>query len=271
LPRDRAREIAVTTDSHPEAPRQTGRGAPDRLGEVDEPGPPPPPRAVVEAARHQRRHRRRVMLVVAAAVLVIGTPVTLAIIAAVSAPEPDVAGAADPDPDASGLEPPGLDELSGHDADWVKLLRDVDDSERAMLAFQDELAGIAERARQEESTDPLDEVRTTAADAASALAQVRSRLVERAGDGRIEEVRQAYLEHHDAWADYLDAVVEQPTLVGASGAASQWRLTINTSGATFAHQLREALRDARVDPAIRTFAHDLLRRGFEESAGAPDA
>ena len=261
----------MTTDSHPEAPRQAGRGAPDGMGEVDEAGPPPVPWAVVEAAHQQRRRRRHLVLAIAAAVVVIGTPVTLAIIAAASAPEPDVQGTADHDPDARGLEPPGLDELSGHDADWVKLLRDVDDSERAMLAFQHELAEIAERARQEELSDPLDEVRTAAADAGSALQEVRSRLVERAGDGRLEDVRQAYLEHHDAWADYLDAVVEQPTLVGAPGAASQWRLSINTSGATFAGELREAIRDARVDPAIRTFARDLLRRGFDESAGAPNA
>jgi hypothetical protein len=260
----------VTTDSHPEAPRQTGRGAPDRLGEADEAGPPPIPRTVVEAARQQRRRRRRVVLAVAAAVVVIGTPVTLAVIAAASAPEPDDPGTANDGADDSGIEPPGLDELSGHDADWVKLLRDVDDSEQAMLAFQHELADIAERVRRDELSDPLGEVRSAAADAVDALEGVRSRLVERAVDGRLEEVRQAYLEHHDAWADYLDAVVEQPTLVGASGAASQWRLSINTSGATFARELREAVRDARVDPAVRLFARDLLRRGFDESAATPD-
>ncbi len=241
------------------------------MGETGEVGPPPPPREVIAAARQQRRRRRRVVLVVAAAVVVIGTPVTLAVIAAASAPDPASEAAAGHDAAANEVEPPGLDELSGYDAAWAKLLRDVDDSERAMLAFQHQLAEIAERVRQEEPADPLDEVRAAAADAGAALGEVRSRLVERAGDGRLEEVRQAYLEHHDAWADYLDAVVEEPTLVGASGSASQWRLSINTSGATFARELREAVRDARVDPAIRAFARDLLRRGFDESAGAPDA
>jgi hypothetical protein len=261
----------VTTESDPEAPRQTGRGAPDGMDEVGEAGPPPVPRAVVEAARQQRRRRRRLVLAVAAAVVVIGTPVTLAVVAAASAPEPDGSGTATHDAEDDDLEPPGLDGLSGHGADWVKLLRDVDDSERAMLAFQNELAEIAERVRQDELEEPLDEVRAAAADAGSALQEVRSRLVERAADGRLEEVRQAYLEHHDAWADYLEAVVEQPTLVGASGAAAQWRLSINTSGATFARELREAVRDARVDPAIRTFARDLLRRGFDETGATPDA
>ena len=261
----------MTTEPRPEAPRQAARGAADGMGEVDEPGPPPPPQAVVEAAREQRRRRRRVALVIAAAVVVIGTPVTLAIIAALSAPDPDVEASAGLDADSRELEPAGLDQLSGYDAAWAQLLRDVDDSELAMLAFQDELAEIAGRAGQEELADTLAEVRTAAAGAGRELGEVRSRLVERAGDGRLEEVRQAYLEHHDAWADYLDAVVEEPSLVGATGAASQWRLSINTSGETFARELREAVRDARVDPAIRAYARDLLRRGFDESAGTPDA
>ena len=261
----------MTTDSHPEAPRHTRRGAPDGVDEVAEDGPPPVPRVVVEAAQQQRRRRRRVVLAAAAAVVVIATPVTLAVIAAVSAPDADAPGTASHDADERGIEPPGLDELSGHDADWVKLLRDVDDSEQAMLGFQHDLAEIVEQVRQEQLSDPLDEVRAAAADAGGALKDVRSRLVERAGDGRLEGVRQAYLEHHDAWADYLDAVVEQPALVGASGTASPWRLSINTSGATFARELREAVRDARVDPVVRTFARDLLRRGFDDAAGTPEA
>lgn len=212
------------------------------------------------------------MLAVLAAAVVIGTPVTLAVLAAASGSvaEPGASRA----PEEAGQAEPGpvdLDGLTGRDAAWGRLLRDIEESERAMMEFQRELASIAQRAGDDELSDPLDEVRAAAADGAAALVEARARLTASTGDGRLEAVRVAYLEHHDAWADYLDAVAEEPTLVGTSDSAAQWRLTIDTSGATFARELRDAVADARLAPEIHTYARDILTEGFGDPAATPDA
>lgn len=262
----------MTNEPHPEAPRRDGRGGPDDAGGPVEEGPPPPPPAVVEAARAERRRRRRLVLALLAAAVVVGTPVTLAVLAATSDPvaEPDGSRAPD-DTEQAEPRPPDLEGLSGRDAAWGRLLRDIDESEQAMTAFQRELASIAERAGDDELSDPLDEIRAAAADGAAALEEARARLTASTGDGRLEAVRVAYLEHHDAWADYLDAVAEEPALVGASDSASQWRLRINTSGATFARELRDAVADARLAAEIRTYARDILSEGFGDPTAVPDA
>lgn len=256
-------------------------------------GPPPAPPADVRAtdddpAPAARRRRRRVTLAVLAAVLVIGTPVGLAIAASLSAPDVAAdpragggaggeAGAADA-PDADGAERPtelrrpDPDELTGRDATWAQLLGHVDDSEQAMLAFQQRLERIAADADtgDEVEVDRLtDRIRRAADAGARQLAEVRPRLTTSIGDGAVEEVRVAYLVHHDAWADYLDAMAEEPRLVVGGQDAGRWRLTIDTSGEAFAQQLRTAL-GSDADPEVRAYARDILRRGFDDPAGTVD-
>jgi hypothetical protein len=212
---------------------------------------------------------------VVAAALTLGTPVTLAVLAAMSAPAgPGVEAGEQSQPGASdGQEaaPAGPDpaELSGRDAAWAQLLGDVDDSEQAMLAFQQELRAIAASAEDVDRGEVLARVRAAATDGARALAEVRPRLVAAEGDGPVERVRAAYLAHHDAWADYLDAVGEAPSLLGEGATAARWRLAIDSSGETFARELRDAVDDD-TDPAVRAYARDILRRGFDEHGGATD-
>ena len=245
------------------------------------------------------------MLAIVAVVAVIGTPVGLAIAAAVSAPDappaqpdeidglgdagrpenpspgsgaaaedrpPGSGAAAEDRPPGSGAaaeadaEAPDADRLSGRDATWAALLRDVDHSERVMLAFQRELAGIAAAGPDHDRGQLLARVRAVAAEGVEALALVRPRLAASVGDGRVEEVRTLYLAHHDAWADYLDAVVEEPGLVGRQDIDAVWRLSIETSGRAFARQLRDAV-GPQEDPAVRAYARDILRRGFGDPAG----
>jgi hypothetical protein len=222
-------------------------------------------------------------LLLAAGVLVIGTPVVLTVVAALSAPQappaPQAASggpgtldgpdASDESVDADGLAGPDPAELSGRDASWARLLGDVEDSEQAMLAFQRRVGSIAASAPESDRAEVLGQVRAAATDGARALAEVRPRLVAAEGDGPVERVRAAYLVHHDAWADYLDAVAEVPSLLGEAPTAQRWRLAIDSSGRTFARELRAAVDDD-ADPAVRAFARDILRRGFAEDRGSTD-
>lgn len=264
-------------------------------------GPPPPPPSRSDAGPEDvgrdpaaRRRRRRVVLTVLAAVVVIGTPVGLAIAAAVSAPaapsDEPAAGATGAEPAPDGDTGPGTgeetdegvargevrgpdpDELQGRDATWARLLRGIDESEQAMMAFQERLedvAGEAQRLDDPEAERLLERVRDAAEAGARRLAQVRPRLAAPIDDGRVEEVRASYVVHHDAWADYLDAVAGEPELVAAPEAGAQWRLSIDASGQTFAQQLRAAL-DGDIDHAVRAFAQAILRRGFDDPAGTVD-
>ncbi len=230
----------------------------------DGPGPVPGP------------GRRRLMLWVLVAVLVIGVPVGLAIVAAVSAPAPGdeettaPADAEEPDaPTDVEPEPPDLDTLSGRDAELAGFLHDVDESEQAMMSFQDRL-GEALRDGGREPAELLAEVAEAAAEGAGALREVRPELVRPLDDRDFEEVRVAYLAHHDAWADYLDAVAEDPTVLGGEAEDSRWQLSINLSAEVFARELRGAVDDD-LERSVRTYATDILRRGFEMPDRVPDA
>ena len=241
-----------------------------------EPPPPPPPpptagaaTATADPATARRRGRRR-MLVIAAAALVIATPVVLAVLAAASAPPTEQAGS----PGRSG--PAGTDawdaerqaadasRLSGRDAAWARLLAHIDESERAMLGFQEQVRGIVDEADELGREASLERVGRAADAGAAELAEVRPRLAAAIADGPVEEVRAAYLAHHDAWADYLDAVAQTPAVLGEQ--VQGWHLSIDSSGAAFARQLREAMAES-VDPAVRAHAREILRRGFGEDLG----
>lgn len=215
-------------------------------------------------------------LVVAAVALVVAVPVALAIAAAVSGPSDEPTATAPSAPDEPGPSagdelppPPDPGALTGRDAALARLLGQVHDSENAMIAFQDRVAGVLDDP-DDEPARLLEEVRAAAEESAAALADVRPRLVEPLEDTRVEEVRIAYLAHHDAWADYLDAVAEDPAILGDQTDGSRWQLSINLSAEVFARQLREELEEEPAEP-VRSYATELLRRGFERPESVPDA
>lgn len=229
--------------SGPGAPDHAARGAPDHAA---------------------RGARRRLAWAIVGLVVAIGTPVGLAIAAGLSAPGAAVDGA----DDVAGAT--DLDGLSGRDAALAGLLAEVDRSEEAMVAFQRELERIATAGEQRDRGRLLAGVRSAAKDGVHALAEVRPRLAAAVDDGRIESVRTAYLAHHDAWADYLDAVLEEPALVTRADLHAPWRLAIDATGETFADELRDVL-EPDAHPAVRAHARDILRRGFGPPAGTLDA
>lgn len=246
------------------------------------PGEPPPPPIPADASAGSRPgpetveppRRRGLVLGILAAVLVIAVPVALAVVAAVSAPETDeptetATGAEEgPAPEAEPV-PPDLDSLSGRDAVLARLLSEVDESERVMMAFQDRLEGVL-RDADGEPEERLGDVQAAAEEGADALDEVRSELVRPLDDRGFDEVRLAYLSHHDAWANYLDALAEDPRILLSEADGSRWMVSINLSAEVFARELREVMDDD-LERSVRTYARDILARGFEQPDGVPDA
>lgn len=297
-------ESAVSSSEPPE-PSSSGEDGRSRPSE--EPPPPPPPRAAVgeqpppplppDVARAREdaapgrddvgpargdsgpargggaspTRRRRLILGVVAAVLVVAVPVGLALVSGRSGEEPTATDTADEpaSPGDDGPEPPDPDTLSGRDAVLAQLLAHIDESERAMVAFQDRLEAVL-RQGDGEPRERVAEVGDAAEEGAAALEEARSGLAQPLDDGRVDEVRSAYLAHHDAWADYLDALAEDPTLLGMEAERSRWQLAINLSAEVFAQELR-AILDADLASSVRSYANDLLQRGFERPDAVPDA
>jgi hypothetical protein len=287
-------EAALSSSEPPDPPASIEAGG---SGTPDEPPPPPPPRGQdgtseeppppvpsdaapgspthswgsAEAARPPRR--RRLLVGIAVAVVVLAVPLALAVVAALSTPtEDESAQTATGDDEAPPAEvepePPDFDSLSGRDAVLARLLEDVDTSERAMIDFQDRLVEVLDEP-DGEPRELLAQVREAAETSGATLGEVRADLVRPLDDRRVEEVRVAYLAHHDAWADYLDAVAEDPAVLGAESQDSRWQLSINLSAEVFARELR-AVVDDDLDASVRTYARDILARGFERPDSVPD-
>ena len=233
------------------------------------------------------RSRRRVWPWVSLAVLVVAVPVVLAIVAALSAPpapsgdapaalERDDADEAPPSPrppddvDEDVTADLDLEALSGRDEALARLLGHVDASERAMLRFQGSVTEVLEGHASSSPEEVLTDLREAARTGTRELAEHRPDLVTSVANPDIEEVRRVYLAHHDVWADYLEAVAEDPTVLGSERDGARWTLSINTSAEAFARALRDEL-DADLDPEVRDVGQAILDRGFDRGDVEPEA
>jgi hypothetical protein len=238
--------------------------------EVERDGPPPPPHV------RARRQRRRTLLIVLAVLVVVGTPVALAITSAVtgqdtpaatddgdSGPDADDGGDADPDlepgPEAT-LDPPDLAQLDGLDATYGELLIDIDASEQVMIGFQEDLAEAFGGAGGDGEA-LLEAVQTVANDRWQELLEVRERLSDPIDDDGAEEVRDTYVEHLDAWADYMQAIAEDPATMALDDGSSGYNVVINATADTFARTLEDRL-PADIDEDVAGYANGILDRGF---------
>jgi hypothetical protein len=245
-------------------PGATAPGQADARGAVDHDGPPPPP-----FVRARRRRRQRLLLAFAILV-VVGTPIGLAVARSatdagvLTAPgEGTVVPEADPGPDGdpgAQLLAPDLAQLDGLDAIYGRLLVDIDASEQVMLGFQQDLVtalqGVA-------PTDPelLDRLAGIADDRRSELLDVRARLAEELPDAGADAVRDRYVEHLDAWADYLQAIADDPTTLAQQDDRSGYNVVINVTADAFARALEEEL-PGDIDDGVERFADAILERGF---------
>jgi hypothetical protein len=245
---------------------------------------PPPPRSPGPAAGGDgdgRSVSAKVVLLIALGVLVLAVGAALVVAAATSSSDADDEAAVEAPGDetddrddaaaeddlASDLDldaPPGRDEALG------RLLVDVDASERAMIGFQEEVGEALEGFGAVDPEQVVDELRDAAREGGSGLAEVRPSLVAELGHPAADEVRSVYLTHHDVWADYLEAVEEDPTLLASEGEGARWTLLINSSAEAFERALREEL-DADLDDEVRELGEEILARGFDRSDVRPDA
>jgi hypothetical protein len=165
-------------------------------------------------------------------------------------PDPEV-------PDEDRIDVPDVAGFDGLAADQIRLLADVDASERAMIAFQMR-AGEAFFETQE-----IDELRArisgSARDALDELDILRALLGRPVGDTPTTRVRDRYVEHLDTWVAYLEAVEANPDLVFVE--STRYTVPINVSGSRFTEQV-ELLLDGDVDDEVRRIAEAIIARGF---------
>ena len=176
--------------------------------------------------------------------------------------DPDPNADADPDTDPGDRDievaPLDPDPLTGLDLLWGELLIDIDASERAMIAFQDDLAdAFASPGLPEDALDAASEV---AADRRDELLGVRARLASSVDDAGAEEVRSRYVIHLDSWASFMAAVEEDP-LVVLEQSERGFTVDINATADAFARAL-EAELPPDVDAEVERFAEAILDRGF---------
>lgn len=254
----------------------------------DADGPPPPP------FERERRRRRRRALAIAAALTVVAIPIGLAIAsglterdepAASSPDDPDAAGEGEqpdrgeaPDDDAGDgspdepddgpdgeaapptdveLDPLDVDGLDGLDAVYGQLLTDIDTSERTMIGFQEDLAEALGGLRGPE--EMLDDASEVAAESRAELLEVRGRLAEELDDEGAERVRELYVEHLDSWADYMQAVEDDPLVIVENDGS--FTVAINATADAFARALESELPED-IDAEVERFAEGVLDRGF---------
>lgn len=262
----------------------SGTGIDIEVEDADGPPVPPPVR---------RRRRRRRAWLIGAVVVVIGVPVGLAVATTFEdgdAPSATAGGTSDGDAEDDGNEgerddgddtegtgdadgeevaPPApldLDALGGTDAVYGRLLVDIDASERVMVDFQDELSSAF--ATPAESPDALVEaLQTIASTSHDELLAARDRLDDGLDVDGAEVVRERYLAHLDSWAEYMDAVAEDPGLLGGEGTGAGFTVAINATADAFARALEEELPET-VDASVRAYADGLLDRGFRSSGDA---
>ena len=232
-------------------------------------GPPPTPE------QRARRDRRAIILSCIAG-LVLAVPTLFGVASVVEAFRTADLGAGtaqgsppsdDPDaPSHRDVEVPtlDLDALSGTDAEFGRLLTDVDRSERTMLAAQEGMAAAFEGiGPQDDPQDALDGVAEAAGDGQRELQELRSDLASPLDDDAAGELRDLYLSHLDAWVRYLVAIEDDPELVLRPEAESALTLAIDTTGYAFADQLRDGL-PADLDDDVVEMAQAIADRGFPE-------
>jgi hypothetical protein len=153
------------------------------------------------------------------------------------------------------------------DAELVALLTDVTRTEGVMLAFNATLEERLGEAVDEPAAFAV--IARAAAEGAGGLAALRPVVVARSG-GRVDEVRDAYLPHLDAWLDYLSALADEPALLFAREGQQPYILLINVTAESFRDALEALLADDP-SPPVGELAERILDDGFRGEGPPPNA
>jgi len=262
------------------------------MGRGDIDGPPPTP-----AERATKRRRKRIIVVVLAVILagaavpglawVITQAVGSSDIAAppaadgeVDAPESGDARDEHDDPSAQRREhdaergrpdaevpedeviaAPDPADFAGAEAVVLRLLLDIDASERVMIAFQRDVVAVFEDG--DNVAGMLDAVSALAAESIEDLLVLRELLIEPIDDPALRNVATTYVAHLDTWVDYLEALEEQPQLLG--GDMVRYTLPINATGGQFSRALNARIEaNDGLDQRLIDFAVAIIERGFPD-------
>lgn len=162
-------------------------------------------------------------------------------------------------PEDERISAPDMAQFAGADAELLRVLVDIEASERVMLAFQIEVVAIFEA--NGDVSDMLRAVSTAAGGAISDLGVLRDLLSEPVADEGTREVATTYVAHLDTWVDYLGALERDPQLLG--GDLSRYTLPINVTGGRFARAVTARLEaDVELDERIVDYANAVVERGF---------
>ncbi|MEX0831507.1 MAG: hypothetical protein WD007_02795 [Nitriliruptoraceae bacterium] len=262
------------------------------MGRGDIDGPPPTP-----AERATKRRRKRIIIVVLAVVLAGAAVPGLAwvITQAVGSSDMAVPPAADGDgdapesgdagdapdapsaqrrehdaergrpdaevPDDEVIAAPDPADFAGAEAVVLRVLLDIDASERVMIAFQRDVVAVFEDG--DNVAGMLDGVSALAADSIADLLVLRDLLNEPIGDPAMRDVATTYVAHLDTWMDYLEALEEQPQLLG--GDMVRYTLPINATGGKFSRAVHARIEaNDGLDQRLIDFAVAIVERGFPD-------
>lgn len=187
------------------------------------------------------------------------------------AEEPD--GEADsPDPDdlrePRDLEDLDIPEVSGDDAielvdpedhdgvtrEHLRLLVDIDASERAMIGFQ---TGLADAFIDADQT--MEAIQQSAAATQETLGELRLRLQRTQSDPAAAETRDRYVVHLDAWVAWLEYIEANPLSVLSEN--PRFTVPVNATGDAFVRALEAMLADD-VHEDVRRIGEAIVARGF---------
>jgi hypothetical protein len=210
---------------------------------IDAPPPPSPPERAAARLRFRRRLRVGALLLVA----LLG----LALLLSERSPFGREAGMS----------------ASDRQEALMALLDGIERSELAMETFNDVLAeAIAEASTSEEVRAAVTRI---AREGGEQLREVRVELVPLAEDAAVDAVRDAYLPHLDAWADFMRAVEERPELLFDPAGQQPFLLLINATATTF-REATEAMIAAGPGEEVAERADAILTRGFRGFEGEAD-
>jgi len=157
---------------------------------------------------------------------------------------------------------PSADE---RDAALVALLEGIVASERIMLAFNDDVAAGLDGVTEEDVA--LAAIASAASGGAEGLRAARPDLLERTGDQVVDDIRDVYVPHLDAWIDYFVALSERPALFFTRDEQQPFLLLINSTAEAFADELEELL-DTGPSTEVAELADRILEDGFRSERGA---
>ncbi len=136
----------------------------------------------------------------------------------------------------------------------LRLLVDIDASERAMIGFQ---SGLADAFLDADQT--VERIEQSAAATQETLGELRLRLQRTQSDPAAAETRDRYVVHLDAWVAWLEYIEANPLSILSEN--PRFTVPVNATGDAFVRALEVMLADD-VHRDVRRIGEAIVARGF---------